>query len=458
MAGERQQLADSIFAVLHGSDVSLKAREIVDALHALGLVITRTAVNSILYNELSRGGLVAQDSEYRWSVMREESAGIAAVAKLEDQEQKSSHAPAGGNESLSATEECRAARRVLHVLRSGTTSCGAAKAISVGTARIEQELYSRVDSLFRGGTKGDMVVIAADWGFGKSHMRMLLSSHLSEQSIPYIYECIDGRAASLSHIHRSVPRWLERIRFGGTVGLRDALSNGTLSTERALEWAASNDTDFAYGLRSALAGYEWGWLRALGHLYRSPDYPYQHLKAWLLVESLATFLNKMNHGGMVLLLDEAENIDKQYDIRGRRKSYETLARMTRHPHILPVVFVTDRLLYQVEQDNKHATADRGWNWSPEAKWFLGYFRALQPLRPPPLTDGLAEELVASIGAFYRSAYPLSSSLSPGLVMNHWRQTPTRSTRLLVRLTINELDLLAQNGSSPAIGRTLAETL
>jgi hypothetical protein len=276
---------------------------------------------------------------------------------------------------------------------------------------------------------------------------MLISSHLSKQGIPFIHECIDARGASLSHIHRSVPRWLERIQFGRTVGLRDALSNGMLSTEKALEWAASNYSDFAYGLRAALGGYEWGWLRALGHLYRSPDYPYQHLKAWSLVESVATFLNKMGNGGLVLLLDEVENIDKQYDIRGRRNSYEMLALMTRHPHILPVVFVTDRLLYQVELDYQHGVGDGWTNWSPEAKWFVGYFRKLQPLRPPRLTDRLAEELVSSIEALYLSAYPACSSLSPGLVLNHWRQTPTRSTRLLVRLTVNELDLRAQNGST-----------
>lgn len=114
---------------------------------------------------------------------------------------------------------------------SGTTSCRAARAVSVGTKRIEQELYSRTDSLLQDGTKGDMIVIAADWGFGKSHTRMLVSSHLSEQGIPFVHECIDARAASLAHIHRSVPRWLERIQFGRTIGLRDALSNGTPSGE-----------------------------------------------------------------------------------------------------------------------------------------------------------------------------------------------------------------------------------
>jgi hypothetical protein len=441
MADERESIAESIITVLGGSAVSLKAREICDALHHLGVAATKNAVNSVLYRELSQGGKVAQDGDYRWSLTHDSSDTIAAVT----QEQQESPSPECNHESHSAPDDCRSARRVLQVLRSGTTSCRAAKAISVGTARIQQELYSRTDSLFQDGTKGEMVVIAADWGFGKSHMRMLLSSHLKDRGIPFIHECIDARAASLSHIHRSVPRWLERIQFGRTTGLRDALNNGTLSTERALEWAAKNYSDFAFGLRAALGGCEWGWLRALGHLYRSPDYPYQHLKAWSLVESVATFLNKMNCGGLVLLLDEAENIDKQYDIRGRRKSYDTLARMARHPHILPVVFVTDRLLYQVEQDNTQGAADGWFNWSAEAKWFVSHFRGLQPLRPPQMTDGLAEELVSSIGALYQTAYPSSSSLSPALVLKHWRRTPTRSTRLLVRLTINELDLLAQNG-------------
>ena len=32
------------------------------------------------------------------------------------------------------------------------------------------------------------------------------------------------------------------------------------------------------------------------------------------------------HHGLVLLLDEVENLNQQYDIRGRRKSYDTLGR------------------------------------------------------------------------------------------------------------------------------------
>jgi hypothetical protein len=59
----------------------------------------------------------------------------------------------------------------------------------------------------------------------------------------------------------------------------------------------------------------------------------------------------------VPLLDEAENIDKQYDIRGRRRSYDTLARMAPRAHNLPVLFVTDRLQFQVEQHYTQGVAD-----------------------------------------------------------------------------------------------------
>lgn len=439
----RKQLAEAVVTLLRRSAVSMKLAEIVTALRRMGLAVTGPAVNSVLYAEMLRGNVLPLDSQFRWSVPRCVARSITASPTPIEPAQQPPARPHITGTSPAPDDAGRTARRVLHVLRSGTTSARAAKAISVGTAHIEQELYHRIDAL-RHGTKGDMIVISADWGFGKSHMRMLLSGQLSERRIPFVHECVDGRAASLSHIHRAVPRWLERIRFGQTVGLRDALENRALSPERALEWAAKEHSDFAHGLRAALGGWDWGWLRALGHLYRTPDYPYQHLKAWSLLEAVASFLNNLDCSGLVLLLDEAENIDKQYDIRGRRRSYDTLARMAMHAHILPVLFVTDRLHYQVEQDYRQGIAD-GWShWSPEAKWFVVHFRGIEPLRPPALTNGLAEELVSSILRLYESAYPTLSTLTPDRVLSHWRRTPTRSTRLLVRLTINELDLLAQD--------------
>jgi hypothetical protein len=457
MSHSDNSTADAVVALLVEASSPLKAAEIVEQLNSSGREATKKLVNSVLYGELSSTSRVEQDASFRWraisttgsdiAVGTVEEAATAVSQKLESVEVvTAAEVEVRLNKDEAASEEGREARRIIHTLRSGTTSTRAAKAITVGTSRIERELNTLTDSLFEEGTSGHLVAISADWGFGKSHMRMLLSSHLSDRGIPFIHECVDARAASLAHLHRSIPRWLARIQFGKTRGLRDALLCGKIPSEKASEWASSKYSAFAWGLAWALQGYEPGWLQALGHNYRSPDYPYQHPKSRALLEEIATFLNDIGMGGLVLLLDEAENINQQYDIRGRRKSYDTLARFMEHPHILPIMFVTDRLHYQVEEDCERGEEVDWDNWTLESEEFVTRFRDLEPMRPPRLTDRTAEKLVSNIHGLYRTAYSsLPSHFSAQSVLTHWRQTPTRSVRLLVRLTINELDLCAQNG-------------
>ena len=456
MSHSHNLTADAVVALLVESSSPLKAGEIVERLNTSGREVTKKLVNSVLYGELSSTTRVEQDASFRWRAITTTGSNTADhavehVATAERQKLEvvevvtTSDVEARFDMDEAAPEEGREARRIIHTLRSGTTSTRAAKAITVGTSRIERELNTLTDSLFEEGTSGYLVAISADWGFGKSHMRMLLSSHLSDQGIPFIHECVDARAASLAHLHRSIPRWLDRIQFGKTRGFRDALLCGQISSEKASEWASSKYSAFSWGLRWALQGNEWAWLQILGHNYRSPDYPYQHPKSRALLEEIATFLNDIGMGGLVLLLDEAENINQQYDIRGRRKSYDTLARFMEHPHILPIMFVTDRLYYQVEEDYSRGEELDWDNWTPESEEFVTSFRDLKPMRPPRLTDRTAEKLVSNIHGLYRTAYSsLPSHFSVQSVLTHWRQTPTRSVRLLVRLTVNELDLCVQN--------------
>ena len=58
---------------------------------------------------------------------------------------------------------------------------------------------------------------------------------------------------------------------------------------------------------------------------------------------------------------------------------------------------------------------------------------------------MAEQLAANIAGLHRLAYQPTGHAPRRQVLSHWRQTPTRSIRLLVRLLINELDLGIQNG-------------
>jgi hypothetical protein len=62
----------------------------------------------------------------------------------------------------------------------------------------------------------------------------------------------------------------------------------------------------------------------------------------------------------------------------------------KHPQILPVMFVTDRLLYQVGEDYEQRARGDWRNWGYDPRWFVEHFLELQPIRPPQFTDLLAE--------------------------------------------------------------------
>src|SRR5438105_13591488 len=101
-----------------------------------------------------------------------------------------------------------------------------------------------------------------------------------------------------------------------------------------------------------------------------PDYPHQHTKGMAVLLSAAGWLRHVGHHGMVLLLDEVENLNQQYDIRGRRKSYDTLGRLKAHPAILPILFVTRRFLQQLEEDKQVGEWNRWLGWTDHARKFV----------------------------------------------------------------------------------------
>jgi hypothetical protein len=225
---------------------------------------------------------------------------------------------------------------------------------------------------------------------------------------------------------------------------------GTIPERDVLKWAeskwkVSKYNAFATGLSRAIRNPAWGWHFALGHNYRNPDYGYQHPKAMELLLSCADFLSDLGLGGIVLMLDEVENIDKQSDIRGRRKSYDTLAQFASHRGILPVLFVTDRLFRLIEADQERGESDGWWGWDAKTESFMKGFLEREVLRPPKLNDQMALTLVNKIAAIYAASHgPILSTVSPEAIVSHWQRAPIRSVRLLVRLTVNEVDLAMQN--------------
>jgi hypothetical protein len=332
--------------------------------------------------------------------------------------------------------------RAIQTLRGGVVSRETVRLITVGSEGIEGKLSQSLRKLKSGNLKKELILITADWGFGKSHIRMLLSDQLVRMGIPFASDSIDGRASSLSHMHRAVWRWLEGMQIGRFHGLRAAVRQGSIDSDLLKEWCVQRKrSKFADGIRWVLCGGEYGWLTAMGHLYRTPDYGYQHDKALRCLLDCADMLAATGKGGIVLLLDEAENIDKQYNIRGRRKSYETIQIFIQHPHILPVLFVTDRFIRLIEEDRMQGVRDTWRTCQILAQSFLREFSGWSHLTPPVFDDTLATTLVDKIIEIYTSVYKKTDSKFSGAkVVEFWKRTTNRSPRLLVRLLINELDL------------------
>jgi hypothetical protein len=162
------------------------------------------------------------------------------------------------------------------------------------------------------------------------------------------------------------------------------------------------------------------------------------------VFSCAELLNFCGHGGLTLLFDEAENIDKQFDIRGRKKSYDTLWQFVQHPNIIPILFVTRRLHTQIATDIELGRVHDWNNWTQNAKSFVLSFENFETLRPPRFTDQMAYSLIGKIENLYSTANGKAlTKLATETILSYWKKTPTQTIRLLLRMTINELDVLKQ---------------
>ena len=324
------------------------------------------------------------------------------------------------------------------------TSAVASRAITVGTEDIESQLTKSTRRMAAGAAADQFIVVSADWGDGKSHLKNLLSEHLRSSGVPFVIECVDGRASSLSHMHRLLPKWLEQIRIGPYRGLREAFLTEHLSSATAIEWTKLHPTTFGWGLREGLEGVPSGWITALGHRFRSPDYAYQHPKALGILFGCANMLNDLGMGGIVVILDEMENVDKQYSICGRRNSYATLARLSRHPHILPVLFVTPRFVRQIKDDCVQGANGSWFGWYHEAAQFVRAFPEHEILSPPAVDRDTGRRIVDKIALVFATAY---GEPPPGFdaqrVVNAWMNSATRSVRSLVRLTAGELDMCRQ---------------
>jgi hypothetical protein len=330
-------------------------------------------------------------------------------------------------------------RRIVRTLRSGVVTRASVEAVSVGTDKISREISERLAGVASHGVSQRLVLIRGDWGTGKSHIRMLCEALIRQHKLPYINHSVDGQRGSLAHIHRCIPRWLNECSIGDIKGLPAALEY-EFDVDQARRWCAQSSTTFANGLSMALQGWPSGWLLALGHMYTYPDSSYQREKALAIFHSAVEFIQSSANAGVVILLDELENVGRQWDIRGRRKSYEMLERLSNHPGIFVIAFVTDRFFDQVQRDDDAAQMNRWAGWTEDAKRFTRSINQLPVYSTPSFSDTSATELVTRISNVYAGGYGnvLTEPMIDALV-REWKLTATKSVRLLVRSAVSALD-------------------
>lgn len=340
------------------------------------------------------------------------------------------------------TDEATAARRIIRTLRSGAADPFSAKATTVGTAALESKLRATLQSFSVGNFSPSALMVEGDWGSGKSHTAMLCRRYIEELSLPWVHASVDGRGGSLSHLHRSVPTWIEGLRIGPVRGLQQVLEHGLVPRQAAVDWAKASTSPFGQALTLALNGSAKGWLEAMGHQFAMPDYSYQHPKALQLFLDLGTFLGATRaQGGVVVLLDEVENVAREHNIVGRKQAYQTLGTLIRDGGLFLVLFVTPFFIQQCKDDLERGKFSRWFKWGSSGKWFIESLLEIPRLRVPVLDERLAAQLVHKLVDEHRRAY----GAQPGTprteqLVEAWKSTATRSTRLLVRMTIQHLDL------------------
>ncbi len=355
--------------------------------------------------------------------------------------------------------EGRNARRIVRALRSGCASAAAARATTVGTDSIEATLNSQIHG-FKRLPRAHLLLIQGDWGTGKSHLRILCKHLVRQQHLPMIEEQVDGKASSLAHTHRVVSRWLNNIQFDEVRGLVGAVEKNHLSRADLIKFCNAHDDAFSRGLRIALTGAADGWLIAVGYQYGSPDYPYQHAKALSLIASAADCLHTVGKHGLVLLLDEVENVSREWDIRGRKKCYDTLAYFAKHPRLFTILCVTELFVEQLTRDRDRGRSENWEGWTTDARAFVENVPGLQVIRPPSLREDLARDLLRKIVVLYSAAYPSAEAQLPyGRILKRWTATATRSPRLLIRQAIDYLDTMYSNSTgSQSIAKRIEMTV
>jgi hypothetical protein len=456
MPPSRERISALILELL-GAGPSRTAREIAAVLRSrAGLGdVERRDVNSVLYLELS--GTVVHDAEYRWFVppsLDGERPGLTAPDLV---------IPGPSSEQGSLF-------RTIHRLRSGLPPTEHLEELTVAPDRAMAALRSFLST----DREHRWVVVAGDYGHGKSHTLYLIRDLAERSQLATCYLSADGYGSALNHPQRFLHTLLSTMEVPGrrVRGYEDLLHELLLDEHDAsrlrdvvlpyLLTGREVDREVNHELSRVISALQEGDVEGEDRIRSAAAISYylsgQSIAhrggadarqiAYILLRIAVELVKELGATRLVVIVDEAESIYTKLSPKARQGAYRVLAALCESPFLgdcsVGVAMTPDAC-------RELASAARYMDEDPNA---LGS----EPVRAlaKSLTDGsvltlqcralrpdVRRELLDRVKTLYERAYP---GAHPAISMSdRWRAYARAATaadvpvRVLVRQAVDFLD-------------------
>ncbi len=468
-------LAKAIVTLLRDG-TARTARQIVGVLRHSGFDgLERCDVNVALYRTLA--GVVKKDIQHRWSLALAEAGGVGARGRAEQAaigrasgEQRESREPGAGDVGAHEAGVRSSLLRTVQRLRSGVPPHEHVQELTVGDSRV----ISGFKELL-GAASRRWVLVAGDYGEGKSHALALLRDMAHRGGFATCHVAADAWGCALNHPQRFLPALLSTLELPGrsTCGyagllrllMLDAGGASRLMADvvRHLPGAREIEVKARYYVGRVVLAHrqrEQEDSQAIEAEIRDATYhltgaSIQHRAASNSVREVAYGLLGIAIGqakvagarGLVLTIDEFESVfTKLHNRRSRLGAYRVLSALCEGPELKDLrvaLAMTPDSEVLLDAAIPEMSGASGLECERVAGWASALAgRSVRLFRCRTPTGRLLVDLAARVGELYRLAYP-NAWLAAG--PRGWdrfvREAVRRPIplRLLVRLLVDFLD-------------------
>lgn len=467
-------LANSIVEYLTRNPLQ-KGREV-----AAALGLAKHEVNSTLYR--LEGSYFRHDEEFRWEAITQTAPKEAAI-------------PAGASEINGARLNALRARREINRLKRGVPPTWSVEELAVGM----DNLMSRLDGLLQSGASPRWFGVAGEYGEGKSFFRSLASETALGSGYAVATLDVNKDEGALNHPQRHYSGIVASLRspmqaLDDSFGLSELFQTWFESASRKeiahaikglqavepilppglsqgnLNWMASHLHELLSNAQTELSsnGPISQWCRSSLIPFLSGDDlvkkgPYARFSAAYRFQLLLRWLEVTGHKGLLLFIDEIDNVIRQIPGKGHPACFRTLAWYCSSSAFrsLRVVFASTPEVVDVIDHEGRASFSRTLSYQQtvrreEFKTYEDWRREADALgsemwsQCPRLTRSERLALFERIARIHDVAWGANKERNPSIIDSLSRLPQFTTTRRWVRATAQLLDLFEQHRNHKSV--------